>query len=217
VVGNLRFVQDSAHVGSINAVNIYGTMGTDQVSGQFTLTRPGTLKFTGTLYGPLGYGEYFTFQVTAPSGVTVLTGQIYEGSASLIVSGFLPKGTYGYLVQKSSTVPYPSYSFLCQTAYEFIYYKYDRLNRQVEVGEYEQIVATSFFTQSNAENPDFPSASATNKLITRVFSYDTTANDPAAPNQQNLKGKLSVSKVYRLGALAQTMIYGIVPFLVDFL
>jgi RHS repeat-associated protein len=190
--GNLRFVKDANHNSNTpNSVNI--TTGSSQ-SSSFPLTMPGKVNlFASPSAG--GTGMYCTITIK-PHGSSVvlatITSNATTGACSTYV--YLPIGTYDYTITIYNGVF--ANSIQCQAGYEFIYYKYDALNRVTEEGEYNVTSLNADFTQANADNPDFPS-SFTNVL--KKYFYDNPSTDAMAAGQKNLKGKLSYAQSYRFG------------------
>ncbi len=86
-----------------------------------------------------------------------------------------------------------SFQLSCNSQMDFVYYKYDRLGRIIESGEYETS-GDSAFTQTNADTASFPSNGS---VIYREYGYD----DPATgvSGQNNLKGRLSWAEASQLG------------------
>ena len=200
--GNLRFVMDAAHTGlTANNVNPGGSLTPpNSASGQFTLTMPGPVTIYANIVQWRGSGSE-TIKIKA-NGVYVLSAQTSgtnNGSATLP----LPKGTYTYEVTTGSGSSHFSWSVACQTNYEFVYNKYDALNRVIEQGEYPSSSASADFTRTNAENASFPGSGAT----ARTLLYDTASTDAIAAGQRNLLGKLSQVATYRLGSVALTTFY----------
>jgi len=202
--GNLRLIKDSVHTGtatnnvSLSSTNIPVPYSS---SGQFTLTMPGKVSITATVYDVELY-EIFTIRIKA-NGTTIKTVQTYQfnGASGSII---LPKGTYTYELQTTGSYGQFGYSISCQTGYELVYRKYDAFNRLTEVGEYESNSLSGNFTQANAENTSFPSSDT---IVSAANCYDVESSDPRAAGQRNLKGRLSVAKAYRLGTLELTTSY----------
>jgi RHS repeat-associated protein len=197
--GNVRLVKDAAHTGTTaNSVNITPPGGYIEVpntaSGQFTISMPGRVTITTLVYDIELY-DYITVRVKA-NGVIVCTtsSSMWSGSSNSII---LPKGTYQYEVQTYGSYGAFGYSVVCNTGFEFVYYKYDPFNRLLEMGEYESSSTSANFTTANAENSAFPS---TSYMVTSAFAYDTPATEPLAAGQRNLKGRVSSATSYRQGA-----------------
>jgi RHS repeat-associated protein len=200
--GNIRFLKDSAHTGTTGN-NVYFRADItvpSTTSGQFTLTMPGKVTITVSVYD-IEDNDYVTLRIKANGVVVLSTSSSYwNGSTNSIV---LPKGTYTYEVTTYGSYGGFWWRVACQSSYEFVYRKYDCLNRLTEIGEYETS-ALGNFTQSNANNIAFPTA---NKLVTQIFLYDTLSTDALASAGRNLKGQLSAATAYRLGAGAISTFY----------
>ena len=164
--------------------------------------------------GTLTISAFETYSISGPTcKVTlkplnqnvVITSITANSSAVVSSSVYLPKGQYNCVVTMSGSGVAYSYSYTCLTGYEFIYNKYDALNRVIEQGEYQSNSVSGNFTQINANNSSFP---ASNCLVAKALVYDTASSDALVSGQQtNLKGKLSYSFSYRLGTLAMTTFY----------
>jgi YD repeat-containing protein len=207
--GNLRLVKDAAHTSTVsnpngpveNAIHYSGTISCpNSTSGQFTLTMPGPVTAT-THVNDINNSEYVTIKVKA-NGVYVLSTSSsgFNGSTSTLP---LPKGTYTYEVTTTTGSGAFAWDVSCQNGYEFVYYKYDALNRVTEEGEYLSTSAYADFAKGNAENSSFPTSGA----LTRTMLYDTASTDAIASGQRNLYGKLSQAIYYRLGTLALSTFY----------
>lgn len=205
--GNLRFIKDGNHTGTAanNASWNSVKFGSGTWQQNLTLTMPGNLVIN--LYN---YGSYSTDNITATIktlGGTVLktfavsVSQVY-GSSNI----YLPKGTYQCVVTTSDYFGGDEFDWniYCNTGYEFIYKKYDALNREIEEGEYISNSANGNFTQSNADNTSFPTS---NSLVTKKFIYDTPSTNSLATGQRYLKGRLSETDAYRLGSLYNQTFY----------
>ncbi len=205
--GNLRFLKDANHrATSQNNVNISGTpTGSGTVNGSFTLNLPGNveLKTVIALQDPYDEESNIILRIKAANGTLIRQISSDAFGPSTTVNIYLPKGSYNYEVvtnESQQGAAQFEYSIKCQKGYEFIYHKYDVHNRLIEVGEYES-TSLNNFTQTNADSLSFPTSS---KQASRDFSYDTTFTVSGMPAQQNVKGRLSRARTYRLGALAVT-------------
>ncbi|MCL5034399.1 MAG: RHS repeat protein, partial [Bacteroidetes bacterium] len=194
--GNLRLVQDVNHAGAMNAISIQSTATGSTITNASlpAMTLPGRITLDLTVISGSGTPS---LSVNA-NGVPVA--QITTSSSSSN-SFILPKGSYTYSVSPNGTAV--QYSITCTDGFEFVYNKYDPLNRLTETGEY-QSVATGNFTQENAYSADFP---ANGIIPNRTFSYDSPGSDACAAGQRNLLGRLSYSVSYRLGSVALTTFY----------
>jgi RHS repeat-associated protein len=203
--GNLRFIKDGNHKGSSpNNQNYGSSLTSGSVTKTITLNMPGTLTIsafeTYSIPGP-------TCTVTLkPLNQNVVITSITATSTAMVSSSvYLPKGQYNCTATMSGSGVAYSFSYNCMTGYEFIYNKYDGLNRIIEEGEYQSNSASGNFMQTNANNASFPASSC---LVTKSLVYDTASTDVLVAGQQtNLKGKLSYSFSYRLGSLAMTTFY----------
>jgi len=203
--GNLRLIKDANHKGSSpNNQNYTSIITSGSVTKTITLNMPGMLTIsafeTYSISGPT-----CTMTLKPLNQNVVITSIAANNSTVVSSSVYLPKGQYNCVVTMTGSGVGYSYSYTCLTGYEFIYNKYDGLNRVMEQGEYQSNSASGNFTQTNANNASFP---ASNCLVTKAFVYDTASNDALVSGQQtNLKGKLSYSFSYRLGTLAMTTFY----------
>lgn len=200
--GNLRFIMDANHTGSAvnnvnrsTPINIVVPHSADSV---FTLYMPGTLTFSAAPVS--GSGGSCTVSIKFHSTNTVLTSFTITSTSSKTSSSiYLPMGTYDCYVGTSGTTGAVfSFSYSCLQGYEFIYDKYDSLNRITEEGEYQSSSLNGDFTQTNAYNPAFPTSST---LVTKQYFYDTSSPDPMASGQRNLKGRLSYSLGNHFGSV----------------
>lgn len=198
MTGNVRLVKDAPHTGTTaNSVNITPPGGyiacPNSASGQFTIGMPGRVTISASVYD-IDTDDYVTVRIKA-NGVIVCTTSStgWSGSSNAIV---LPKGTYTYEVQTYGYYGYFGYSVVCNSGYEFVYYKYDQFNRLLEMGEYESSSTSANFTPANAENTAFPTGT---RLVASAFTFDTPASEPLASGQRNLKGRVSSAISYRQG------------------
>ncbi len=197
---NVRLIRDANHAGTAtNPSTIVSQAGAQNSSGSFTLNIPGKVSLAITF----GAGPPSATISITKNGAT-LCSATNGGTGTVTNSIILPKGTYGW----SYTMTYPNsgyytYSVTCGNANEFVYNKYDKLNRLIETGEYS-VNSVSDFTQNNADNASFP---ASNTLVTKQFLYDTLSGDPNASNQRNLKGRISATYAFRLGQLCDQTSY----------
>jgi RHS repeat-associated protein len=202
--GNVRLIRDAAHTGSgANSVYISTSIAPGgQTTNSFTLNNRGKVNVTLDGPGVPVMGGSVTLQVKTSGGVVMLT--LVTTGAPQAGSLILPQGTYSYTVRSTAQVP-PSTPYLiqCQTQYPFTFTKYDSLYRPIQQGEYEASDASNF-TQAQAEMVTFPTSSY---LLTKAIFYDTVSTDAMAATQRNVKGRLSYSCSYRLGALALTTFY----------
>ncbi len=187
--GNRRFVKDANHTSSVqNAVSKGGTSSSSS-SGNFALNMPGKVSLSSS---PItgGTGMYCTITIMV-HGTSLVLVTITATTTSASSSIYLPQGTYDY----SITIYNGEYanSIGCSTGYEFTYRKYDGLNRLLEVGEYNSSSVSGDFTQSNANNPAFPSSSS--DLVLRKYVYDTLSTETDASGQTNILGRLSFTTV----------------------
>lgn len=202
--GNLRLTKDAAHTGSAgNSVyfNSNNAIAPYFASGQFTLGMPGRVSLSTRVYD-IDQSEYITVRLKANGVILYQTSsQGWSGSST---TATLPKGTYTYEAQTTGSYGGFGYTVSCSTGLEFVYNKYDALNRVTEVGEYEASSPSADFTRTNANSVTFPSSGC---VVTRSFLYDTVSTDPNASGQRNLRGKLSLATSYRLGTVAVTASY----------
>jgi RHS repeat-associated protein len=193
--GNIRLIQDANHIGTTtNPGTIVSTTGSSNNSANFTLNMPG--KVTIGIYligGSSGTISIIKNGATLCSATT--TGGIVQNSI------ILPKGTYTWSF--TATGGAFNYSVTCGTANEFVYNKYDGLNRLIETGEYQNN-STADFIQSNADSPTFP---ASNTLVTKKIIYDIASSDPLAAGQRNLNGRISETDAYYFGGLCNQTFY----------
>ncbi len=203
--GNLRFIKDGNHKGSNpNNQNYGSTISSGSVTDTITLNMPGTLTFSA--YEIFSNSGPICTLTLKPLNQNVTIASITANSTANVSSSvYLPKGKYTLIVSMSGAgLPY-AFSYNCMTGFEFIYNKYDGLNRIIEEGEYQSNSASGNFTQTNANNASFPASSC---LVTKSLVYDIASTDVLVAGQQtNLKGKLSYSFSYRLGTLAMTTFY----------
>src|SRR5690606_36458294 len=168
----------------------------------------GRLLFTINLGGFVGFNNGNVILKIKDSSDVVLNSPTITPSHQ-IESGYiaLPKGSYSYSIQNTATSGGSSvnitYSLSCQQNYNFVYNKYDSLNRVIETGEYETNSLSSF-SQTNADNISFPSSGT---LISKKYFYDVASADTIASGQRNLKGKISYTESYREGSLAHRTYY----------
>lgn len=201
--GNLRFIKDANHGGGNNAINIAVALNPGQISqGNFTLNNPGKVSFTLNTYPVTSVPN--TIQIRTTDNVVLIS--LSTGYANTNVSGsiLLPKGEYKYYAQTTQSPA--SYTVTCATNYEFVYNKYDSFNRVTETGEYEGNSSVAF-TQTNADDINFPSTASTSKLVSKKFFYDTKSTDPLAVGQNNTKGRISYEESYTNGNLAIRTFY----------
>jgi len=200
--GNLRFIKDANHKGAVNACN-NGFSTSSSGSGSFTLTSPGYVNLELEILYYVSGAPVESLIVRA-NGVSIAsirnssTTNYYTVQSTVA----LPKGSYTYSYStKGGAVSY-YVQILCQNTYEFVYSKYDSLNRVTETGE-ENTTSTLKFTQANADNPSFPSS----YMLTKKYFYDNPSSNPIAAGQRNLKGRVSETDAYRLGALCDQTFY----------
>jgi len=197
---NVRFIKDANHAGTAtNPGTIVSQAGMQNNSGGFTLNMPGNVSLS------------ITFGAGPPSGTISITkngatlcSAINSGSGTVLNSIILPKGTYGWsYIMTYPNSGYYTYSVTCGNANEFVYNKYDGLNRLIETGEYS-VNSTSDFTQANADNASFPTS---NTLVTKKLVYDTVSTNALATGQRNVKGRISETDAYRLGQLCDQNVF----------
>lgn len=199
--GNLRFIKDADHTGSAanNASWNSILIGTGSNQQNLTLSMPGNL----VIY-LWNYGSYSTDNITAT--IKTLGGTVLKTFSVLLSQGngssniYLSKGTYQCVITTSDYYGEDEFDWniYCNTGYEFVYKKYDTLNREIEEGEYISNSANGNFTQANADNVNFPTS---NTLVWKKFYYDTLSVDANATGQTNIKGRLSYAESYRFGSL----------------
>jgi RHS repeat-associated protein len=202
--GNLRFIKDANHTGSANNVlnNSGGQFVYNTTVETFTLTMPTQVNVTLGWRGGTTGSDRISISANGAVLLALLTNYQNPSVQGNII---LPKGTYTDSVKFISGISPCVYSVSANNNYEFIYNKYDALNRLIEQGESISTSASADFTQTNANNASFP---ASNCLVTKALVYDTASNDALVSGQQtNLKGKLSYSFSYQLGTLAMTTFY----------
>ena len=130
-------------------------------------------------------------EVTPPNGSNYSSSYTYNTLSQLVEKTTPDAGAIKYLYDKAGNLRFIQDAKQTPTG-KFTYQKYDELNRVKEVGEY---TASGSFTQTNADDVDFPPASNPNKIKQKEFSYDTQA----LPEQRNLLGNLSRSWAYKSG------------------
>jgi RHS repeat-associated protein len=198
--GNLRLVKDANHTGTgTNPGTIINQPGSANASGSFTLNMPGKVNLSISVGAGPSSG---TISITK-NGVT-LCSTTNNASGTVTNSIVLPKGTFGWSYTMSNPGQgYYIYSVSCGNANEFVYNKYDGLNRLVETGEYV-MNSMADFTQANADNTSFPSS---NTLVTKKYIYDVVSTDAEASGQRNVSGRVSQTDAYRFGQLCNRSIY----------
>lgn len=115
-------------------------------------------------------------------------------------------GTVQYLYDRNGNLRFikdANHTAASRTS-EFIYRKYDSLNRMIEEGEYGTASSSGDFTQQNADNASFPTS---NNTLWKTFHFDTPSSDTLAAGQRNLEGRLSWSESYRLDTLVSRTYY----------
>jgi YD repeat-containing protein len=193
--GNVRFILDANHASSsVNPGTIVSNVGSSSNSGGFTLNMPGNVTIGVYLLG----GSSGTITITK-NGATLCSATTTGGTVQNSI--FLPKGNYTWSFTPNGGL---SYGVTCTSTNEFVYNKYDQLNRLIETGEYQNNSAGGDFTQSNADNPSFPTS---NTLVTKKFIYDVVSNNSLASGQRNVNGRLSEADAYRLGQLCSQTFY----------
>ena len=203
--GNLRFTKDAAHTGSgPNSVNLSASVNPGAtVTGSFTLNNRGKVTLSLNSPGLPVMGGNVTMRVKTTGG-TVMSTLVTTGApqSSWLI---LPQGSYSWSVQSTGVMPPPiPYAIQCLTQYPFAYNKYDAQGRLIESGEHVSSDTLSF-TQQLADSVIFPPSSSV--LLATSAGYDTASLDVMASGQRNLKGRLSWSCAYRLGALFLTTFY----------
>ena len=194
--GNLRLIQDANHTGAMNVINIPLTTTSSTITNALlpATSLPGRITLSLAVVAGSGTASLSVDE----NGVPVAKVTTSTSSSNTFI---LPKGTYTYSVSPNGTTV--QYSVACTNGFEFIYNKYDALNRLTETGEY-QTTTLGNFTQTNAENLSFPTG---NVVLDRTFTYDSPSTDAAAFGQRNLLSRLSASVSYRLGSVALTTFY----------
>jgi RHS repeat-associated protein len=206
--GNLRLIKDGNHRGSQNSVNISRYMNYVQSqTGTFTLNAPANV--TISLYGELYHPYDVILRVTTPDApyTEIYKLVINQNNPYTYYPFPLSKGIYRYEVV-DNYYDWGSdiwYDITCNSRKEFVYQKYDSLNRLIEVGEYENTSSTSTFSTTNAVDNTFPT---TGRILDQELKYEINSPDPlAAGGQQYLKGRLSYSKAYLPGGNVLTTSY----------
>jgi len=211
--GNLRFVQDANHNGSQpNDVNISGNVSSGGSGGSsFTLNMPGSVEVNteGSFNPASGNESYLYVRIKASNGTPILTVYCHAGQKVQNGKIKLPRGNYQYEIEsyiQPGTSASFSFSIHCQKQYEFIYYKYDKHSRLLEVGEYKS-TSLGNFEQEYADNPHFTDSSSDRS---RELYYDEPSDEAVEGGgaaQRNLKGRLSYAVSRRLGKKAVTAFY----------
>jgi RHS repeat-associated protein len=204
--GNLRFVRDANHKStSINSCSFSNWVGSgdDPDSGSFTLVAPGCVSVAinnGTVKSVFSNGTFTV--IIKRNGITVYSFSATASNNNVSGNAILPRGTYTYLT--STTVSKSlQYTISISKNYDFVYYKYDALNRVTEEGEY-QTSSSNDFSQANANNAGFPTSST---LVWKQYFYDIASTAAMASGQRNLHGKLSYAQSYRLGNASSIYYY----------
>lgn len=197
--GNLRFIKDANHDGavantfSLSSQSVTGVVST--LNQQFTLTMPAVVTLNAKLMNNNTAGQSITLKIKTNS-ITSAPIEIVAANSSLsdVTKKIkLPIGTYTYdVVTNGNSASTFNYTIDAANNIEFIYKKYDTLNRVVEEGEYYSGGITSF-TQSNSEDVNFPSSG---KYITATYKFDEKGSETLAANQKNLIGRISYSQSY---------------------
>ncbi|MFA5832139.1 MAG: RHS repeat-associated core domain-containing protein [Bacteroidota bacterium] len=199
--GNLRLMKDSNHTGAANYVYENGVISVPSTTpGSFSLTMPGRVTISTGVYDMYS-DEYIIVNIRRNNAIVATATSDYWYWTSSTFS--LPKGDYTYEVTSYGYYGEFEYTIECSENLEFVYYKYDELNRVKEVGEYESSNIANF-TQSNANYGPFPT---NHYFVNRSFTYDVASTNPLAGSQRNLKGRLSSERSYTLGSLSLETIY----------
>ncbi|MFZ1081160.1 MAG: RHS repeat-associated core domain-containing protein [Candidatus Kryptoniota bacterium] len=199
--GNLRLTKDANHTSaSENSVNLGGNGGS--TSGSFYLAMPGLVALSVAPTGGSGTG----LLSIKPHGSSAVLTSITSTTSQVNSSVHLPIGSYDYTLTCNGATY--AYSITCSTGYEFIYKKYDAINREIEEGEYLSNSVTGDFTQANANNPGFPTSSV---LVWKKIFYDSASTNPLAAGQRNVKGRISYTESWQPIGLAQRTFYSYDP------
>ncbi|MGD0339410.1 MAG: YCF48-related protein [Bacteroidota bacterium] len=214
---NIRFIKDRNHSGNPNACAYSDTLQKVKKSfltskrRDFILTRPGRVYFTIQLFTQGTHADTLNFSIRETNLNTILLSGTYisNGLASELYSNsiVLPKGNYFFTCSRKSTAdPTSKWVITIQSigGYEFVYRKYDGLNRLIEEGEFNTQDNQDHFTRENAETVDFPT---TNTIPVKQFIYDTLSSHPYGSDARNLAGKLVAAKSYRFGVLVHQAFY----------
>lgn len=214
--GNLRFSKDANHSGVGVGVNINddrfitatNPLGTTTVrTGTFSLMGWQRVVYTIQMPNPnQSANQYMTLKIKTSGGIVLDSLQMLSAFPQGIVSKSLtlPPGTYTYdeIMYDDGFNGEFIFSISSAGGYEFIYNKYDALNRLIETGEYESGGGGSF-TQANADNSIFPNG----QLKTYVYGYDSLSSNGIASTQRNVIGKLASEISYRAGVVALIKYY----------
>ena len=209
--GNLRLLKDANHTSeSANYFNQSGYCYWESMTAAF----PCTLNVSGKIALSAMYDDgqsqsedgYMFVRIKGSTGVTLYS--VYADCWSRYSSGsfYLPKGVYTYEVaftQNSYGDATFWHSGSCTTGLEFVYNKYDKLNRLTEVGEYESN-SNGSFTSANAQDTTFPS---TGRILDKTYLYDAPTSDPLAVGQKNLSGRLSAANSFNKGTWIWSTFY----------
>ncbi len=218
---NIRLIKDENHRGIANNVSLMDTFQlTYKKSGKKLIPSFPTAKFD-TL-PPLtrpGY-VYLTIQQARAADTVKYFVRTLDGLKTILFQGtitdanpyaasmVLPKGNYYISFSRNTSIDSTKSKWYITIktsgGYEFVYHKYDGLNRLIEEGEYDSQDAVNHFTQQNAESITFPDA---NTVPVKQFVYDTLSADPLASGARNLAGKLVAAKSYRFGSLVEQTYY----------
>jgi len=210
--GNLRFVKDANHTGSSNSYStgVQVISGVQKITSEsFTLGMPAFITLTTELINESGTNPAIKLRIKNNNWGSVALDTIIANASNTSANKSikLPKGEYFYEVETAGdSASSFSYSISASNNLEFVYKKYDALNRIIEEGEYIS-TSTANFTSSNAETSTFPSSDAV-KYLTAAYVYDDAASTGVSGlTQNNLSNRLSYSKAYNFNQLALTKYY----------
>lgn len=197
--GNIRFIKDANHTStSVNNVNYSGSIIGDgaPLINSFTLQNKGNVKIALNANMEEIYTGTATVQLKSSNGAVLYSITASSSNPTPSSSFVLPKGTYSYYIVSTAESDYPLlFSIQCTKNLEFIYNKYDKLNRIIETGEYETSLPGDY-SQTNADSANFPMS---NTILAKKYCYDVPTSYSSASGQRNLKGRLSFSTSYSSG------------------
>jgi len=186
--GNLRFVRDANHASDgINNVDINKEISFDdgeEYTENFTINKKGVLNWHLDFIQSPDLIE-LNFKILSPNGQVLVNENFDSGMPPKSGKVTVYPGEYSY----KFTLNHPtggeqwtiSYYLKCTKAFEYVYYKYDELNRITEIGEYEGSISLDDADPSS----DSPT---TDKYAMIINKYD---NGNGYPGSRNLNGKIA--------------------------
>lgn len=197
--GLRRFVQDGTRGGAQNAVSSSGRLfGTRVRTVSFSLSRPGPVHVEVSRYLIMEPGDRGEGVLRDSRGtILAIVADDEAQSAPMSADVWLPKGSYTARFT-SAGAGAVDYAVSCARGVECVYYKYDRMGRLREVGEFAPAGSATVLNRASADDPNAPHS---HTVVWRTYVYDRPTVISAADGQENLSGRLSVERMYRHGVL----------------